>query len=208
MRMSHAGRVTLLLLPVVLTLSLWPALSQAEAPVAPTTVVAKEFQLVDDHGTPRAILGVCDGSVGLFLLAKTGTTRLNLVVLQDESPALLLHDANGIIRAKLVDIVDDTPALALHDREGHDRLVLSLLPDGRAAVLLLDRDGTIQAQLWINEEGVSRLDLATAQRSREQVRAPDAYRRSVCKVPLVMQTARNKVWLPDALASVTRCRRP
>jgi len=70
----------------------------------PNVLVSREFQLVDAAGRQRAILGVRNGSPGLFLLGKDDTVRLHLLLLEDDSPGLLLNDAHGVVRAKVVDL--------------------------------------------------------------------------------------------------------
>jgi hypothetical protein len=104
----------------------------------PNVIASREFQLIDASGHPRAILGVRNGSPGLFLLGKDDTIRLHLLLLEDDSAGLLLNDSRGVVRAKIVDVADDLPAIALTDQAGRNRLVLSLLKDGRASLVLFD----------------------------------------------------------------------
>jgi hypothetical protein len=133
----------------------------ADESIPPFPVISsKEFRLIDENGRERAILGIREGNVGLFLLGKDERIRLNLLLLTDDSPGLLFTDVRGIVRAKVIQLTDDVPVLTLSDKAGHPRLMLTVMEDGRAAVMLLNDHGNIQGQFWINDKGMPTLDLS------------------------------------------------
>lgn len=83
------------------------------------TVTAQKFEVVDESGKVRAVLGL--GEEGRPLLSFTdmnGSNRAALFVGQGESPGLALFDANKESRVGLFLVAGGEPTLEFYDANG------------------------------------------------------------------------------------------
>jgi len=105
---------------------------------APEVIRAQRFELVDEKGSPRAMLGLLlHGGPGFTLYDEKGNMRATLMVLPDGSPGFTFSDE------KLVLLADRGPGLTLYDEKGKMRAGLTVLPDGGPILELLDSSGRI-----------------------------------------------------------------
>jgi hypothetical protein len=135
-------------------------------PVA-ESVRAKRFELVNDKGEVRAVLGTQaeNGAPGFLVSDSAGRPRIALHVSADDAPAFDLLDATGAPRVHVALAADGAPLLTLfgptekpvqalltvttegaaHLRlaqaDGHTRLFGSLQPDGTPYLSLMDAEG-------------------------------------------------------------------
>ncbi len=94
-----------------------PAAAQATVPVT-NMIRAMRFEVVDDQGKTRAVLGQKpDGRTGLWLDNATGKDLVGLVVGTDDSEGLVLCNAAGKPRAGML-VGPDRPFLGLYDDAG------------------------------------------------------------------------------------------
>jgi hypothetical protein len=131
------------------------------------SVRARRFELVDDRGTVRAVLGTQNesGAPGFLVSDSAGRPRLALHVSPDDVPAFDLLDASGTPRVHvaldgegapvatlfgpsdrpaqaLLGVTSDGSAhLRLVQPSGRTRLFLSLQPDGTPYLSLMDGEG-------------------------------------------------------------------
>jgi len=131
------------------------------------SVRARRFELVDDRGNVRAVLGTQNdsGAPGFLISDSAGRPRIALHVSPDDVPALDLLDASGAPRVHvaldsdgapmatlfgpadrpaqaLVGVTSDGSAhLRLVQPSGRTRLFLSLQPDGTPYFSLMDAEG-------------------------------------------------------------------
>jgi hypothetical protein len=131
------------------------------------SVRARRFELVDDKGLVRAVLGTQPGSgaPGFLISDASGRARLALHVSAEGAPAMDLLDATGAPRvhvaaaeggtptvtvfgspdrpaqALLTVTEEGSPQIRLASADGRTRLFASLQPDGTPYVSLMDAEG-------------------------------------------------------------------
>ena len=96
---------------------------------------AKRFEVVDDAGRPRVIIGAQAEASGLMLLDPNGQSVGELAV-SDElgSTTLSLYDLRGSVRASLDLDQDGSPTLGLYDLAGEPRVSIGVA-EGNTPVL-------------------------------------------------------------------------
>jgi hypothetical protein len=101
-----------------------PALASESANAATAEVAkeisAKEFRLVDDHGTTHAALGFIDNGPGLQFFDSQHRPRVVFEMSGNGDPRLFLMDAEGSIRTVLgLGLgADGRPFIRMRDRNG------------------------------------------------------------------------------------------
>src|SRR5262249_3740758 len=98
-----------------------------KAPQREKDLQAERFEVVDQAGKLRAILGVVpDGTLSLVLNDKAGRPRAGLTVVSNGAPFVALFDKDGKLRTKLALEPDGAPSLTLADDNGQARANLNL----------------------------------------------------------------------------------
>jgi len=106
----------------------------------PEVVRAQAFELVDEEGKARAVLGLGrEGAPNLDLKDANGLKRATLALLPDGSPVLVLNDARGEERATLT----GGPSLTMRDKTGGERAALTVRYDGSPSLVLRDGKGEV-----------------------------------------------------------------
>lgn len=119
------------------------AAGQAKSGV-PEVIRAQKFELVDEEGKVRAVLGLGrDGAPNLDLSDAKGLKRATLALLPDGSPVLMLSDARGEERATLT----GGRSLTMRDETGGERATLKVRYDGSPSLVLRDGKREVIAAL-------------------------------------------------------------
>lgn len=122
---------------------------------------AQEFDVVDQNGKTRVILGTDDsGSPGLVLYNKNGKPGVELTLGADELPALGLYDQNDKNRAALY-LDKSGPTLTLSDRNETTRAGLAVCDSGSgiSALMLCNQNGVSCAALGVSGDSGPELAL-------------------------------------------------
>ena len=105
-------------------------------------VRAKRFELVNEEGEIRAILGTGpDDTVGITLLGQGESDRLSLGTHSDGSSTIALQDEEGRERVKLSAGVSG-PVVNIKDENGNPRVQLQVRKNGSSELILLDQNQT------------------------------------------------------------------
>ena len=133
-----------------------------QPPVA-DKLIAREFILVDQSGTPQARLGVTFGKPELAfdddpraLTFTTGTLIEPRMALTADGLALTGKDRTPRLKLLVHRGIDDLPALVLHDKQGGTRIDLSVFEGGPSLIV---QDGNRRARAvvgYIGPEHVAR----------------------------------------------------
>lgn len=135
-----------------------PARAQ-DGPVVPEVMQAKRFEMVDDAGKVRAVLGMGEqGDEGLALMNARGVIRAALL-LQEDSPRLSLADTTGRVRTSLLVQADNTPALGMTDAQGKRRVELAVGKDAATAFNICDASEKPRIGLSLHPDGGSYISL-------------------------------------------------
>ena len=120
---------------------------------------AKRFEVVDDEGRPRVIVGAQPTAAGLLLLDANGSTVAELAVSDEHGAvALTLYDLRGQARATLDLDANGAPNLALHDMAGEARVSLAVDEEESATVLdFTGPYGEARFSIEIDKEGLPSL---------------------------------------------------
>ena len=113
---------------------------------------SKSFELVDDKGKLRALLGVStiNNTCVFGLCDKNGKVRIRLTV--DESgPELVLYDELDNVRAGL-GVDKSKTSLAFGDEQGKLRVTLGIV-EKRPALMLMDENGKTRVTLFASDLG-------------------------------------------------------
>jgi hypothetical protein len=114
-----------------------PALAQTKGDV----VSARQFQVTDDDGKPRALLGMLsDGGVALTLFDAAGEPRFVLASKKDGTKLAVLDGAGKV---RLTQAVQETGSvvLSMSDPDGNDRISQVYHKEGTCSLLLSGPDG-------------------------------------------------------------------
>ena len=136
-RLRRTGGAIVILVAVALGLSAWAVdlAWRRQAPLA--DVEARRFALVDERGTPRAVLAVQDGGAA----------------------SLYLTDSRGTARATMSVGADGTPAVGLGGKDATLRLAMAVSDDGESSIGLFDGDRKLRAKLAVGPDGVPSLNI-------------------------------------------------
>jgi hypothetical protein len=97
-----------------------PVVAQAQKPEAPKFLAAQEFRLVDEAGTPRALLAFsASGEPYLALLDPKGGQKVWVGIAMDTG--LAIRDLDGKTRLVLSLDGNGDPSLVMRDREHRSR---------------------------------------------------------------------------------------
>ena len=146
---------------------------------------AKRFEVIDDAGRPRVIVGTQQEASGLMLLdgngqnvaelavsAEMGSTTLSLYDLrgslrasldldQDGSPTLGLYDLAGEPRVSIGIAEGNTPVLDFTGPYGEARMSFEVDEDGLPSFVLMDGDGNDRVSIRIDRRGNPHLSSST-----------------------------------------------
>jgi len=144
-----------LLIGIVLLVGgrLWrPATVAAEDAAVTDVVRVRRFELLDENGKMRAMLGMLPAGPGFALYDPAGEMRASLRMVLDKWPSLALSDSAGKIRAvlNLSLFSDESPALTFYDSAGKMRAQLEGLSYPGPRLILLDEDRKKRAVLGTN----------------------------------------------------------
>jgi hypothetical protein len=169
--MDRASLATFLATASMATSMLFHTRSQAAE--KPARIEAKEFVLVDETGSPRAVLGARDGRIGLSVLSSQGQTLswIGCFAGVDEGwmqvrdpisgeqvaigmlgnaymPGIAVYDSERK-RAFLGmdDTGSDAPWLRLYGKEGEDRIQTGIEGDGDSVLSMHDDRGSYAIML-------------------------------------------------------------
>jgi hypothetical protein len=136
---------------------------------------AKRFEMVDDEGQARVVLGTQDETSGLMLLDSNGQSVAELAVSDDTGSAMLsLYDERGSLRASLDLDADGSPTVGLYDISGEPRISLGIAeggspvldftgPFGEARMsLVMDGEGNDRATIRVDKDGTPFLEFMDA----------------------------------------------
>ncbi len=125
------------------------------------TVTARRFALADAAGNVRGYWGVDQDGANRFVLSDSaGHERMSFSVLSDGgSPGLSLSDESGTARVALAYLPDETSTLVFADRAGVARAVFGVSAQS-ATVLFADRQGNTKAGLGVDQLGQPNLVLS------------------------------------------------
>lgn len=122
-------------------------------PQDPVVITAREFQIVDDDGTVRAILGTQpDGCSGLYLYDKTSRSRVVLDTKPDGRSGLYLYDKNGTGRVGVDIHGDEVAGITLADDPSHPTALFVSPRDGESCLYLYSKNGTPKVTLQADEQ--------------------------------------------------------
>lgn len=119
-------------------------------------VRAKRFELVDDTGKVRAVLGLLESwDPNLCLFDKDGNTRLQLGISGDGLSGLALFDAAGKLCVSLDSYPDGASMLQFSDSSGEVRATLTMTSAGDSILAFLsgkgrERQAPVRLILWAN----------------------------------------------------------
>ena len=112
---------------------------------------ANQFELIDERGKLRAVLGLIGGEPVLTLLGKDGAPGLSLSLgglpgfgdsaSRDTCPSLRMYDKDLVSRCSINVYPDGDASLSLCDRRGTPRIMLSIDKDDSPAVSLHNASG-------------------------------------------------------------------
>lgn len=128
------------------------------------TVRAGRFEVVDERGVVRAVLGLSTQPAGpiLWMGDNAGTGRVSVNVDNDGTPTLWFRDAAGLGRAGLSVERDGTVGLGLYDPHGQHRELLTVGPEGSPVLSLSDGQQRVRAMLTVLPDGTPVLSLYDA----------------------------------------------
>ncbi len=106
-------------------------------------VRAKSFELVDEEGELRALMGSSpNGSVGLEIYGDDETPRLTVGINRGGTARIDLRDTAGTPRARLAVEASGTPAIfSIRDAEGRIRAQVAMHDGEAVGVNLMDGTG-------------------------------------------------------------------
>ena len=118
-------------------------------------VRAKSFELVDERGELRALLGSDpNGSVGLEIYGDEQTPRLTMGVNREGTARIDLREAAGTVRARLAVDASGTPAIfSIRDAEDRIRAQVAMHDGEAVGVNLMDETGGTRAQIMVHPDG-------------------------------------------------------
>jgi len=167
-------------------------------PVA-DSVRARRFELVDEHGTVRAVLGTQpgNGAPGFLVSDSGGRPRLALHVSPDDTPAFDLLDASGAPRVHIALDEAGSPVLTLFGSpERPAQALLTVAADGAAHLRLAQADGRTRLFCSMQPDGTPYVSLMDEEaRPKLSLALPGG------NPALLMLDAGNR---PRAVMSVTR----
>jgi len=150
-------RVMLTLLVVGLwVLILKPVLAPLPTQAAPADQVvrARKFELVDQQGRVRGVLGDLGfGSVGMSVRDSDGTMRVGLSVLPDGKAVVSFYTKEGRPGAALGIGPDGNPTMLLARGDGKRQIELAYAADGGARLRMVDTEGQAGAALGMFPDG-------------------------------------------------------
>ena len=162
---------------------------QAEKAAWVDTVIAKNFQLVDDEDNIRGIFSLTSsgrlyldlrdtesvlraelfldpgGKAGLSLFDAQGEERSRLSVEPTGTPMLAFYDAPGTARAAFGLKPGEIPSISFFDRKGNRRALVGLLTSDVPSIRIYDSNGKSRAILG----GASLENLATGEITQRPV---------------------------------------
>ncbi|MBC5825964.1 MAG: hypothetical protein GIW99_03930 [Candidatus Eremiobacteraeota bacterium] len=127
---------------------------QAKKSSGKPVVRARRFELEDDSGKVRAILGCAqDGAPSFRLLDERNEPRVVLSI-EEGKPRMRLLDSKGAVRICII-LRDDSPGIEFVDGSGTRRMLMYLRPhdDEAADMVFLGADGKPRLGLTTTKEG-------------------------------------------------------
>ncbi len=123
-------------------------------PNIPSVVQAHSFQLVDDNGAVRGVLGMGRSQPYLALYDQNGIPRLDALLVSDSGdPSLVLSDQQGETRWYAGVYTTGEPVLTLDDESGSPRLMAFLDPTGKPSLRMLDQNGELLMLVGVYPDG-------------------------------------------------------
>ncbi len=124
------------------------AFAQKLCPQA-AVIQAKRFELLDENGQRRAVLGFADDRApALALFDKEGHLRAELGLRPDGGPKVLFWDGKTKVpRVGLALLPTGSPSLELADQAGNLRIVFGLGTNGEPVLGLFDQDENLHTTL-------------------------------------------------------------
>jgi hypothetical protein len=141
---------------------------------------AEKFELVDQTGTIRAVLGSVSSTVhGLTLYDPNGRPRAGLGVSADGTAMMQLLGPQSTVA---VVVEESGVAKVVFMKDGLQRIGLGVLPDGLATLSFFDVDMTIRVGLMMRgEDGQPGLILRSDKGNSEKGQAPEKLTRGKAK---------------------------
>lgn len=99
-----------------------PVVAEETVGQSPAVLSAREFRLVDQQGTPRAILGFSAEEEPYLAMLHRSETSIIWLGLSEKS-GLAIHDVDGKTRLLLSLDTAGTPSLVLRDRQHQTRSI-------------------------------------------------------------------------------------
>ena len=99
-----------------------PVVAEETVGQSPAVLSAREFRLVDQQGTPRAILGFSAEEEPYLAMLHRSETSIIWLGLSEKS-GLAIHDVDGKTRLLLSLDTAGTPSLVLRDRQHQSRSI-------------------------------------------------------------------------------------
>lgn len=99
-----------------------PVVAEETVGQSPAVLSAREFRLVDQQGTPRAILGFSAEEEPYLAMLHRSETSIIWLGLSEKS-GLAIHDVDGKTRVLLSLDTAGTPSLVLRDRQHQTRSI-------------------------------------------------------------------------------------
>ncbi|MGC9316821.1 MAG: hypothetical protein ACP5KN_02150 [Armatimonadota bacterium] len=128
---------------------------------APGVVEAREFRVVDEGGTLRAMLGMTEEGPRMRLCDDGGQARIGASAQADGSAGLTIYDGEGRQRVNCGVLPDGSAGFAVVDaRDEPGGAMLRVAPDGHRGLIVSERGGEPPAvELAIDPAGVRYLHL-------------------------------------------------
>jgi hypothetical protein len=126
------------------------------------SVRARRFELVDESGRVRVVLGTQsdNGAPGLLISDSAGRPRIALHVSPEDAPAFDLLDASGAPRIHVALDTDGAPVVTLFgSTERATQALLGVSADGSAHLRLVSPDGRTRLFFSLQPDGTPYLAL-------------------------------------------------
>jgi len=118
---------------------------------APSQYTASRITIVDETGTPRAVLGVFKGVAGLTLMDEQRTPRAIVAVEANGTPSIGLLGTDTKVRLGMDVYHDGATRLTFTRPDGTAAAGLLMSPDGQGVIMIKDGNGKV---LWSAPPGL------------------------------------------------------
>ena len=112
-------------------------------------VQAEQFQVVDQAGNARILLGLKNGNASFELLRANGSVGVSIGLREDQTPNITVRDQTGRVRIeiRLYDDNGEYPSIGLTGYDGRPRAYMTATPHDYGDVGVIDdNNGTVLLQ--------------------------------------------------------------